>query len=74
MPKAKMTPEAYREHARTHDKQNSWWMNDARGIPCTRVCDTPGCRETAESKYKPEVLGKGGRYEDAVEEPIEPDE
>jgi hypothetical protein len=67
-----MTPEQHREHAQTHTKQNSWWLNDARGIPCSRVCDTPGCIEAVKARYKPEVFGEG-RYEDAVEEPIDPE-
>jgi hypothetical protein len=67
-----MTPEQHREHAQTHTKQNSWWLNDARGIPCSRVCDEPGCLEAVKARYKPEVFGEG-RYEDAVEEPIDPE-
>lgn len=59
------------EHKQTHTKANSWWVNDARGIPLCRVCDD--CEEKAMSTYKPEVLGSFGRYEDAVEETIEED-
>ncbi len=74
MTKAKMTPEAYREHVFSHTKQNSWWEHDARGIPIGRACDEPGCIQALRAKFKPEVLGERGRYENAVEEPIEPDE
>lgn len=34
--------------------QNSWWEQDARGIPLARVCNS--CREEVLSKYRPEVL------------------
>ena len=64
-----MTHDELHEHKRTHTKDNSWWLNDARGIPLSRVCDK--CIAAVEATYKPEVLGKGGRYEDAVEERIE---
>jgi len=60
------------EHRQTHTKQNSWWMNDARGIPLCRVCDT--CIQAAKATYRPEVLGEEGRYEDVVEERIEPED
>ena len=57
----------------THTKENSWWLNDAKGIPLCRVCEE--CEEAAKKTFKPEVIGEGeGRYEDVVEEPIEPDE
>ena len=55
-------------HRQSHDKSNSWWMNDAKGIPLCRVCDD--CEEAAKSMYAPEVLGIG-RYEDVVDEQIE---
>ncbi len=65
----KMTSDELREHKITHTKANSWWLNDARGIPLSRVCGE--CIDAVEATYKPEVLGKSGRYEDAVEERIE---
>lgn len=58
-------------HKQTHTKQNSWWLNDAKGIPLSRVCDD--CIEAVKSTYAPEVLGEYGNYEDVVEEPIEED-
>jgi len=58
-------------HRHSHDKSNSWWMNDARGIPLCRVCDD--CIDAACSMYAPEVLGISGRYEDVVDEQIEPE-
>ncbi len=62
-----------RLHVSTHTKQNSWWLNDAKGIPLSRVCDE--CINAVKSRYAPEVLGRGpGRYEEVVEERIEPDE
>jgi hypothetical protein len=67
-----MTPEQHREHAQTHTKKNSWWLHDARGIACARVCDEPGCEEAVRARYKPEVF-EPEHYDDAVEEPIEAD-
>ena len=67
-----MTPVQLRAHKQTHDKSNSWWMNDARGIPLCRVCDE--CIKDSQKQYRPEVLGLSGNYEDVVEEQIEPDE
>lgn len=66
-----MTREELSAHRQTHTKANSSWMNDARGIPLCRVCSE--CRDAARKTYKPEVLGERGRYEDVVEEPIEPE-
>lgn len=34
--------------------RNSWWENDARGIPLARVC--PKCRAEKLAKFRPEVL------------------
>ena len=59
-------------HAQTHDKQNSYWAHDARGIPLRRVCFE--CKHLLSQLYRPEVLGISGSYEDVVEEPIEPDD
>jgi hypothetical protein len=67
-----MTREQLHEHRQTHTKENSWWLNDVRGIPLCRICDD--CQEAACSQYKPEVLGLSGNYEDVVEEPIEPED
>jgi hypothetical protein len=33
---------------------NSYWQNDARGIPLCRTCDK--CHETRMATYRPEVL------------------
>ena len=63
------THDELQAHKLTHTKSNSWWLNDARGIPLSRVCEE--CVEAVEATYKPEVLGTCGRYEDAVEERIE---
>ena len=35
----RVTMENLREHAQSHDKQNSHWAHDVRGIPLRRVCD-----------------------------------
>lgn len=60
------------DHVQTHDRQNSWWLNDAKGIPLRRVCDD--CVDTVKSMYKPEVIGESytyRAYEDVVEDVIE---
>lgn len=67
-----MNRDELREHRLDHNRVNSWWMNDAKGIPLCRVCDE--CEEAARREYKPEVLGDSGNYEDVVEEPIEPED
>lgn len=67
-----MTKQELLEHTLTHTKENSWWEYDVRGIPLCRVCEE--CERDQLAKYKPEVLGRGGRYEDAVEERIEPED
>ena len=48
--------------------RNSWWENDARGIPLARVC--PKCRAEKLAKFRPEVL-TNSQYE--TDEPIEGD-
>jgi hypothetical protein len=58
-------------HKQTHNKSNSWWLNDARGIPLTRVCEH--CEQQIIDSYPPEVMGLTGNYEDIVEEQIEDD-
>jgi len=68
----KITLDNLSEHQQRHTAWNSWWEHDARGIPLCRVCDE--CREVALSRYKPEVLGFCGNYEDVISEPIEPED
>lgn len=69
-PAQAMSDEDLLRHQDTHTKENSWWTDDAKGIPLCRICDE--CEEAALAKYKPEVLGLGRRsYEDVVEEPID---
>lgn len=34
--------------------KDSWWLSDARGIPCARVCED--CVEAKKAKYRPEVF------------------
>jgi hypothetical protein len=48
--------------------QQSWWENDARGIPLARVCIK--CKRAKLSGYRPEVL-TDSNYE--CDEPIEED-
>lgn len=48
-----------------HDKHNSWWEYDARGIPLCRVCDV--CRKEKLAKYRPDVLTDSNYWHD---EPI----
>ena len=43
--------EDLRTHLNTHTKDNSWWLNDAKGIPLTRVCDE--CIELVKDRYMP---------------------
>lgn len=62
-----------RNHLLCHNKQNSWWLNDVKGIPVSRVCDE--CIEVVKSQYDPAIFGEGSRsYEEVVDEPIEPEE
>lgn len=60
------TREELRSHQLNHTRENSWWMNDAKGIPLCRVCDE--CEQSAIDSYPPEVTGQSGRYEDVVDE------
>lgn len=46
--------------------KESWWENDARGIPLARVCDD--CRERKLARYRPDVLTDSNYWAD---EPIE---
>jgi hypothetical protein len=48
---------------------DSHWVNDARGIPLTRVCEK--CEKEKLSKYRREVL-VNPNYE--ADEPIEPED
>lgn len=64
-----MNSDELRTHRQTHTKPNSWWLNDAKGIPLCRVCDE--CHAAAVESYPPEVMGLRERYEDFVEETIE---
>mgnify|MGYP001562257971 CR=1 FL=1 len=54
-----------------HNKQNSWWLNDAQRIPLRRICDD--CADYWLGYYSPEVLGIRGSYTDVVEEQIDED-
>lgn len=60
------------EMLRHHEcrREESWWENDAQGIPLCRVCDV--CRETKLALYRPEILT--GYTQADVSEPIEPEE
>jgi hypothetical protein len=41
-----------------HDRTNSWWEHDARGIPLARVCDH--CKADVLKRYRPDVLNNPG--------------
>ena len=49
--------------------EDSWWENDAQGIPLCRVCDQ--CREEKLGRYRPCILS--GYDQSDVNEPIDPD-
>lgn len=49
--------------------KNSYWQNDARGIPLCRTCDD--CHGEKMKRYRPAVL-TDAQYE--ADEPIEPEE
>jgi len=66
-----MRPDQLEHHLSMHTKANSWWLKDAKGIPLARVCGE--CIDIIKNRYAPEVLGERGRYEDVVDEQIEPD-
>lgn len=48
---------------------DSYWQNDARGIPLCRTCDK--CHEEKMSRYRQDVLTDSNYWAD---EPIEPEE
>ncbi len=50
-------------------EQESYWVNDARGIPLCRVCNA--CRKKKLARYRPEILT--GYTQADVDEPIEPE-
>jgi len=50
--------------------EDSYWVNDARGIPLTRVC--VDCEDEKLSGYRPEILT--GYSQADVDEPIEADD
>ena len=50
-------------------QKDSWWLRDARGIECCRVCED--CEEERMKQYRPEIFTDPS-YE--AEEPIEPEE
>ena len=52
------------------DRGDSWWANDAQGIPLCRVCDK--CAKVKLSRYRPEIIT--GYSQSDVDEPIEPEE
>ena len=53
----------------TCEGQESWWENDARGLPLCRVCDK--CRKAKLAGFRPDVLCNPS-YE--ADEPIEPED
>ena len=51
-------------------REDSYWVNDAQGIPLCRVCDF--CKRAKLSRYRPCILT--GYDQSDVDEPIEPDQ
>ena len=49
-----VTRDSLSEHRQSHTKANSFWLNDARGIPLCRVC--PDCATVAKSTFLKDVL------------------
>lgn len=47
----------------------SYWINDARGIPLTRVCDQ--CRAERTEGFRPDVINDPNYWTD---EPVDPEE
>lgn len=62
-----MNHDEFLVHQDTHTKDNTWWLNDARGIPCARVCIK--CLDYVSARYRPEVM-TDPNYE--ADEPIDP--
>jgi len=50
-----------------HENTDSWWVNDAQGIPLARVCER--CIDAKLATYRPEILS--GYSQADVDEPIE---
>lgn len=67
----KITREELDSHRESHTKENSWWLKDARGIECCRVCDD--CEDAAMSTYQPGIFD-ASTYASVVDEPIEPED
>lgn len=51
-------------------REDSYWVNDAQGIPLCRVCDF--CKRAELSRYRACILT--GYDQSDVDEPIEPQE
>jgi hypothetical protein len=47
--------------------KSSWWLNDAQGIPVSRVCED--CEAKVKAKYRPEIFT--GYTQADIDEPIE---
>lgn len=53
----------------THRKgDGSYWLNDARGIPCGRVCER--CEPEVKADFRPEIFTDSDYWTD---EPIDAD-
>jgi hypothetical protein len=48
--------------------KSSWWLHDARGFECARVC--PDCEEATRRKYRPAIF-TDANYE--ADEPFDED-
>lgn len=53
-----------------HSRPESYWLNDAQGIPVARVCQR--CEAAVKARYRPEIFT--GYSQRDVDEPIESDE
>jgi len=47
----------------------SWWLRDARGIECCRIC--PDCENEKKKRYRPEIFEDPGY--DCIED-VDPEE
>ena len=54
-------------YCRCGSGQESWWENDARGIPLARVCEK--CRKEKLKGYRPDVLTDSNYWADEAIEP-----